>query len=100
MYAAIRRYELLPTDVPELRRRVQAGFLPIVGQVPGFISYDLLEAENGVVVTVSIFADEAAAQESSRRAAAWVDQEAADLIHQTRQYTTGEVTIHQAAPLP
>jgi hypothetical protein len=100
MYAAIRRYELLPADVPTLRQRVQAGFLPIISQVAGFVSYDLIEAENGVVISVSVFADEAAAQESSRRAAAWVEQEAADLVHQTRQYTTGAVTIHQAAPSP
>lgn len=98
MYAAIRRYEALPTDVPVLRQRVQAGFLPIIRQVPGFVSYALIEAENGVVISVSVFADEAAAQESSRRAAAWVEQEAADLVQQTRQYTTGEVTVHQVAP--
>ena len=92
MYAAIRRYELLPADVPTLRQRVQAGFLPIISQVAGFVSYDLIEAENGVVISVSVFADEAAA--------AWVEQEATDLVHQTRQYTTGAVTIHQAAPSP
>ena len=56
-----------------------------------------LQAENGVVVTVSVFADEAAAAESSRRAAAWVEQDAADLIHLARQVTTGEVTVHQTA---
>lgn len=95
MYAAIRRYELLPSDVPELRKRVQERFVPIIRQVPGFVSYDLIEAANGVVVTISSFADEAAAAESSRRAAAWVDQDAADLVHQARQLTTGEITVHQ-----
>ena len=97
MYAAIRRYELLPSDVPELRNRVQERFLPIIRQVPGLVSYDLIEAENGVVVTVSVFADEAAAAESSRRSAAWVEQDAADLIQLARQVTTGEVTVHQTA---
>jgi hypothetical protein len=95
VYAAIRRYELLPSDVPELRKRVQERFIPIISQVPGFVSYDLIEAENGVVVSVSIFEDQAEASESSRQAATWVDQDAADLIHQARQITTGEVNIHQ-----
>ena len=94
MYAAIRRYELLPNDVPELRKRVQERFIPIISQVPGFISYDLIEAENGVVVSVSVFEEAAEAIESSRQAAAWVEQDAADLVHQARQITTGEVNIH------
>ena len=96
MCAAIRRYQLLPGDVPELRKRVQERFVAIISQVPGFVSYDLIEAENGVVVTISVFADEASATESSQRAVAWVDQDAADLVHQARQITTGEVTVHQA----
>lgn len=95
MYASIRRYELLPRDVPELRKRVQEKFVPIISQVPGFVSYDVIEAENGVVVSVSVFEDESAAAESARRASAWVDQDAADLIRQARQVTTGEVTVHQ-----
>ncbi len=105
MYAAIRRYALLPSDVPKLRQRIEERFLPLIRQVPGFVSFDLIEAVNGVVISVSVFADEAAAAGESRRAtaaavaarqtAAWLDQDAADLIRQAQQITAGEVTIHQ-----
>ena len=100
MHATIRRYEVLPQDVPTLRERVREGFLPIVRAIPGFVAYDLIEAENGVVISVSVFEAEAGTAESTRRAAEWVDQAAADVIHQARQVTSGEVVIHEGAAPP
>src|SRR5687768_7669237 len=71
-YLAIREYQLAPgRTMEELHAAVESGFMPIVKQVPGFLEYFLVEAGKGVV-SISVFTDQAGAEESTRRAADWI----------------------------
>src|SRR4051794_1667769 len=72
MFTAIRKYKVKHGSALELTRRVQAGFLPLLRQMPGFRSYYLLDGGPDVLITISRFdsADEAFA--SNERAADWV----------------------------
>jgi hypothetical protein len=73
LYLVIRRYTLAPdASVSEITEITRAGFVPIVAQVPGFVEYFTYDAGNRDAGTISIFTDAAAADESTRRAAAWV----------------------------
>jgi hypothetical protein len=95
MYTTIRRYEGIdPSRVDELMQRVEQGFVPIVGQVPGFVGYYVIDAGGGVIASVSVFEDQAGADESVQRAGNWV-QSMTDLIPNPPQITAGEVRISE-----
>jgi hypothetical protein len=95
MYTTIRRYEGIdPGRVDELMQRVEQGFVPIVSQVPGFVGYYVIDAGGGVIASVSVFEDQAGADESVQRAANWV-QSMTDLIPNPPQITAGEVRISE-----
>jgi hypothetical protein len=68
MYATVRRYEGV-ADPAEVTRRVNEGFIQIVSQIPGFVAYDLIDAGAGVMVSTSVFQDQASAEESNKKAA-------------------------------
>ena len=96
MYATVRRYESVP-DPAEAGRVVNDHFVPIVSQLPGFVAYYWADAGNGVMISTSVFAERTAAEESSRRAAEWIRDNAPGLLPVPPQITVGEVLAHAAA---
>jgi len=92
MYASIRRYRT--PDPEEIRRNVEVGFLPQLRTQPGFVSYTLVHAGNGVMVSVSVFETREGADESNRMAAEWVAQNVAALVQGRPDITQGEVVAH------
>jgi hypothetical protein len=90
MYAAIRRYEGV-TDPAEAGRRVSEGFVPLMRQVPGFVAYYWIDAGDGVMVSTSVFDDQAGAEESIKRATDFVRENLASLLPNPSQVTAGEV---------
>jgi len=75
----------------EIAGRAQQGFVPLVSQIPGFVAYYGVDAGNDVVVTISLFQDQAGEEESTRRAADWVKQNVAEFIQGAVELTAGEV---------
>ncbi|WP_225825334.1 hypothetical protein [Streptomyces naphthomycinicus] len=90
MYAVVRRYEGV-TDPAEAGRRVDEGFVPVLRRVPGFVAYYWVDAGDGVMVSTSVFEDEAGAEESVRRAADFVRDHLASLLPDPPQVTAGRV---------
>ncbi|MFD8816542.1 hypothetical protein ACFV23_34935 [Streptomyces sp. NPDC059627] len=90
MYAVVRRYEGV-TDPAEAGRRVDEGFVPLLRQVPGFVAYYWIDAGGGVMVSTSIYDDQAGADESVRRAADFVRDNLASLLPNPPQVTAGQV---------
>ncbi len=97
MYVSVRRYEMDAETVDELMRRVEEGFVPIISNAPGFIAYYALDAGEGVVASISIFTDQAGAEESTRLAADYVKENLAALLQFLPEITAGEVKVHKAA---
>jgi hypothetical protein len=95
MYATVRRYEGV-TDTSEAARRVNEGFVPLISQVPGFLAYYWVDAGGSVMVSTSIFENQAGAEESNRRAADYVRQNIAPLLPNPPQITAGEVVAYKA----
>jgi hypothetical protein len=96
MYASIRRYKLNPgANVAALSRQVHEGFTPIISKAPGFMAYYLVDAGSGVVASISVFQDQAGAEESNRMAADWVRQNLASQIAGPPEITAGAVTAHK-----
>jgi hypothetical protein len=97
-YLAIRQYQLAPSrTMKELAAVVESGFLPILRDVPGFLEYFLVETgEAGEdLVSISVFADQAGAEESTARAADWVQQNLTGFFTGPPTVTTGSVWLHE-----
>jgi hypothetical protein len=75
---------------------VNEGFVTLISQVPGFVAYYWVDAGGGVMLSTSVFEDRAGAEESNRRAADWVRQNAGSLLPNPPQITAGEVGAHKA----
>jgi hypothetical protein len=99
MYANIRRYHAIgPVD--EAARRVQKGFVPILGTIPGLISYTIVAAGESLIA-ISVFQDKSAIEESNRLAASFVAKHLTDLVEVPPQVSAGEVLLHHvSAPEP
>jgi hypothetical protein len=96
MHATVRRYKIAPTSVGKLTQEIREGFVPIVSNVPGFKEYFWVNADDGVMFSISVYENRAGAEESSRRAAGWVREHIASLLPGPPEITTGEVVVHQA----
>ena len=94
MYLTVRRYKIAPGSTPELRRRIQEEFLPIVSKVPGFIEYFCTFAGQNEMFSVNVFRDRAGAEESVRAAADYV-RDHKSLFPNPPEVITGEVIAHQ-----
>ena len=96
MHATIRRYDGV-TNPREAGKRVNEGFVPMISQLPGFVAYYWVDAGGGVMISTSVFQDQATAQESNRKAEDWVRQNnMASVMPNPPQITAGEVVAHKA----
>lgn len=93
MYASIRQYQTIPRAAAELTRRVQEGFVPIIASAPGFIAYYVVDAGDDRVASVSIFQDQAGAEDSNRMAAGWVRDHLAEIVAGPPLVTAGSVAV-------
>jgi hypothetical protein len=95
MFAAIRTYGV--TDIDELSELVNDGFLPIVESVPGFVAYYVVDAGDGMASSITICEDKTGVDESTSRAAEWVEEHALEFIGSGPAVVTGAVTAEIAA---
>ena len=97
MHVAMRQYQVDPGSVDEVTRGVNEGLLPIIKDVYGFQAYYALDAGGGRLASVSVFDDQAGAEESTRMAADWIRQNMASLVPNPPEVLQGEVVVHDAA---
>jgi hypothetical protein len=90
-YMAIRKYHIIPGTGEEFLHRVQAGFVPIISRIPGFIAYDALQVGNDQIVSISVFDTPLGVIESTPRALQWVQENIAGLIQGMPEVMVGQV---------
>jgi hypothetical protein len=94
-FLAIRQYTFAPGHtMGDLVTAVDSGFMPIVSDVPGFVEYYLVETADGAL-SISVFTDQAGAEESTKRAADWVAGALAGFFAGPPTVTTGTVRLHE-----
>ncbi len=81
----------------ELTRRIKEGAIPIISDVEGFRGYYLVYAPDDTVTAISIFNDYAGAEESNRRAMAWIEQNLGPLLAEPATAIAGPVIVHTLA---
>ncbi len=90
MYAAVRRYEGIKDDA-EAGRLVGESFVPLLEHVSGFVAYYWIDAGDGTMASLSVFDDQAGADESVRLAHQWIEDNAPGLFPNPPRVTEGEV---------
>jgi heme-degrading monooxygenase HmoA len=93
MYAAIRQVKAKPGMADELAERIK-GAVPIITGVSGFMGYYVIYAPDDTVTAVSIFNKVEEAEESNRRALAWIEENLAPLVIGQATATAGPVIVH------
>src|SRR4030081_1621008 len=94
MYAAIRQGKARTGMAEELARRIKEGAIPIISDVEGFMAYYVVYAPDDTVTAISIFNNFAGAEESNRRAVAWIEQSLAPLLTGPATAVAGPVLVH------
>ena len=97
MHATIRRYEGIDQSrTDELVKNVDENLLPRLTKMPGFKSYHLIEADNGVMSSIDFFETSAQADESTRVAASWLrDEKLEKALPNPPKITGGEVVVEK-----
>ena len=97
MHVTIRKYEGVDqARSDELTKKVGETLLPRLSNLPGFNSYYLIEAGNGVMSSIDFFDTSAQADESTRVAATWVrDEKLDEILKNPAKVTDGEVIAHK-----
>ena len=95
MYSSIRRYTTNPDDAAAIIELVKQGNIKeLIGGLPGFIAYYMLDCGGGVVATVSVFEDQAGADQSNDVAADWVKENVLPSYSMSApEITAGEVIL-------
>jgi hypothetical protein len=95
-YLVMRRYTFNPGDVAEVTRLAREGLVPQITSAPGFGIYTVLDAGEGVVVSLSAFTDRASAEASTQQALAWAREHLGAFHPQPPQVISGEIKVREA----
>ena len=97
MFVAIRYYQTAPDSIDEVVRRVKEGFVPIIRDTQGFVSYFVLapSEREDELVSVSVFEDQRSAEVSNEKAEDWVKQNLSEILL-LPEFAAGEVVVYEA----
>ena len=96
MFATIRRYDGVDQNrSAELTRRVNETLVPKLEKLSGFAGYWLIEADNGVFSSLSLFETPEQSKESTSIVASWIrDEKLETMIPNEPKTTSGTVVAH------
>ena len=99
MHATIRRYEGVDTTrINDIISRVDETFIPQIRELPGFAGYFLMEADNGVLSSISLFETLEQMDESTKLVSKWIsDENFSRAIPNPPKITSGKV-VAQVVP--
>ena len=97
MFAIIRRYDGVDQSrSAELTRKVNETLVPKLEKLSGFAGYWLIEADNGVFSSLSLFETPEQSKESTNVVASWIRDEKLDtMIPNEPKVTSGKVVAHR-----
>jgi len=92
MYATVRSYPGGSALADALVEN-EADVRSLMTEISGFTSYHMIRTADGGAMSISVFADKAGADESTRVAREWVAANASHLSLASPQVTEGEVVM-------
>ena len=96
MYTTVRQYTGIDDQAFTALLTRRADVENVIRQTPGFAQYDLIRTMGGMT-SVTVCADQAGAEDSNQRVAAWIQANMPALAPTPPQIATGESVIHLTA---
>ena len=100
MYGVLRHYKVEPKNVNEIVRRVAAEGLTFLKAIPGFMSWGLMDTGHGDMVTFSVYQGKTGADESIKKAAAWIKENIASLVPSPPHVIEGDLRLRELKGTP
>jgi hypothetical protein len=100
MHGVLRHYRLDAKNVNEIVRRVASDGIKIIRAIPGFVSYGIMDAGQGHFITYSVYQSKTAAEESTKKAAAWIKENIASMVPSPPSVSQGEVRLREIKDVP
>jgi hypothetical protein len=96
MHATIRRYEGVDTTrMNEVVGKINETLVPQLRELSGFTGYYLIQAENGILSSVSLFERPEQTEESTKLVSTWIsDENFSTVIPDAPKITSGKVVAH------
>ena len=96
MHATIRRYDDVDTSrINEIVGKVDETFVPQIRELPGFLGYFLIEADKGILSSISLFETPSQADESTKLGKTWIsDENFGRALPNAPKITSGRVLAH------
>jgi hypothetical protein len=94
MYAVIRRYQFDQSASEELDRQIREILVPLLRDLPGFVTYYWLNTGAGSGASLSVFESRDGAEESVRVAAKFLQENLSGLNISKPEIIEGEVQAH------
>jgi hypothetical protein len=94
MYAVIRKYQFDQSGGEEVDRNIRETLVPLLKDVPGFVTYYWLNTGAGAGASLSVFDSREGAEESVRAAANFVQQHLSGINMSKPEILEGEVQAH------
>ena len=101
MHATIRRYEGVDaTRMNEVVGKINETLVPQLRELSGFTGYYLIQADNGILSSVSLFEGPEQTEESTKLVSKWIaDENFNSLIPNPPKITSGKV-VAQSERVP
>ena len=100
MHGVLRHYTLDAKNISEVVRRVADGAILILKGISGFVSYAIMDAGHGHMVTYSVYESEAGTEESTKKAAGWVKENIASMLPTPPRVVAGAVRVRELKAEP
>jgi hypothetical protein len=97
VHASVRRYRCDPVDVDAIMHLIDTRFAEQLTTQSGFCDYQAIDCGGGLLMTVSIFQDPAAAERSADMAADFIKEFLGDFQIERLDVAMGNVMVSRAA---
>jgi hypothetical protein len=95
-FASVRRYVLRAGDVGELMHTVDQVFADQIGGMEGFEAYHALDCGRGEILSITMFRDQTACEESDEQALQFVNKHLGGFDIERTEVIGGEIRVSRA----
>src|ERR1700740_3082073 len=96
MFVIARKCRLARGAMPEVTRRVQESFVPLLRELPGFRDYYLLDGGPDVLISIRVFDSVDEALVSNEIAANWMRDNVLELVKGMPEVMAGNVLVAES----
>lgn len=94
MFLSIRKYSNVQSR-DEGIRRIEENLIPILRSLPGFISYYLVDFEDGDIGSVSVYGTQEDADQATETVLKWVKDNLSEFLPEDPEIMRGKCLVHE-----